>query len=181
MTTRRPTLPRLATRDAVAPSGNRELFLEDQFRQFRELSTEFVQSLATQADFSTDGSGKAAPRVNLGLVRSIFGKWTIDILVLFHTETQLGFGELKKALPGISSRVLSSKLKRLEGMGLVRREVLSTHPPRVNYALTERGLTVTRLGEPVLLFLRVSQGLYVDPSRASRSGAVRGSDSDNPR
>jgi DNA-binding HxlR family transcriptional regulator len=154
------------------------LFLEDQFRQFRQVASEFTRGIATRADFRTDGDGTAAARVNLALVRSVFGKWSIDILVLFHTDTRLGFGELKRALPRISSRVLSSKLKKLEALGLLRREVLATRPPRVQYALTERGLTLTELGEPVLLFLRVSQGLYAD--RAAPYAISGGRRTDSP-
>jgi len=170
-----------ATKGGVGAANNRDRYLEDQFRQFRQVSSEFVQGLAHHADFSTDADGQAAPHVNLALVRSVFGKWSLDVLVLFYSHRQLGFGEIKKCLPGISSRVLSSKLKTLEASGLVQREVLPTRPPRVNYALTERGLTVTKLGEPVLLFLRVSHGLYVDRERSARPASARGTDRNGRR
>jgi len=71
-----------------------------------------------------------------------------------------GFERLRKTLPGISSRILSAKLKTLEELGLVERKVLATRPPRVNYELTEKGITVAKLGEPVLLYLRYIEGLY---------------------
>ncbi len=72
----------------------------------------------------------------------------------------MGFEQLRKTLPGISSRILSAKLKTLEDLGLVERNVLATRPPRVNYDLTEKGVTVAKLGEPVLLYLRYTEGLY---------------------
>jgi len=58
--------------------------------------------------------------------------------------------------------VLSEKLKQLETKGLIRREVLSTRPPRVKYTLREKGLIVARLGEPVFLFLRNDEGQGLD-------------------
>ena len=69
------------------------------------------------------------------------------------------FEELRKTLRPISSRVLSEKVKLLEDTGLVHRSILNTRLPRVQYSLTEKGLTVATLGEPVLLYLRMKEGL----------------------
>ncbi len=162
---RRSLVPPSRERDTVPVPLTREAFLEGEFRQFRSVASEFVRSLGSHVDFRTDPDGRAAFELNLRVVRSVFGKWSLEILVLLYTEHRLGFGDLRKALPKISSRVLSSKLKQLESHGLVLREVLATRPPRVNYRLSERGLTVTKLGEPVLLFLRVAEGLYLDLER----------------
>ncbi|WP_425483542.1 winged helix-turn-helix transcriptional regulator [Flexivirga aerilata] len=49
------------------------------------------------------------------------------------------FSELRTALPGVSSKVLSSALQRLEEDRLVRRDVTCSRPPRVRYALTPAG------------------------------------------
>jgi len=68
-----------------------------------------------------------------------------------------GFQEIRRGLGRISSRVLSSKLTRMQETGLVQRDVKPTRPPRVVYTLTERGLTVAKLGEPVFLYLRLSE------------------------
>ena len=69
------------------------------------------------------------------------------------------FEELRKTLRPISSRVLSEKVKLLEDTGLVHRSILNTRLPRVQYSLTEKGLTAATLGEPVLLYLRLKEGL----------------------
>jgi len=69
------------------------------------------------------------------------------------------FEELRKTLRPISSRVLSEKVKLLEDTGLVHRSILNTRLPRVQYSLTEKGLTVATLGEPVLLYLMMKEGL----------------------
>ena len=69
------------------------------------------------------------------------------------------FEELRKTLRPISSRVLSEKVKLLEDTGLVHRSILNTRLPRVQYSLTEKGLTAATLGEPVLLYLMMKEGL----------------------
>jgi DNA-binding HxlR family transcriptional regulator len=100
--------------------------------------------------------GGPSPK-DLRLVRSVFGKWSTEVLVVLHTAPSVGFEELRRALPGISPRVLSLKLKGLEQYGMVRREILDSRPPRVRYSLTERGWTVAWLSDPVLLFLEQAQ------------------------
>lgn len=49
------------------------------------------------------------------------------------------FGELRVDIPRISARVLSARLRELEGKGVVSRAVLPTSPPSVEYSLTELG------------------------------------------
>jgi len=49
------------------------------------------------------------------------------------------FCELREAIPGISDRLLTERLKELEDAGIVAREVLPTRPPHVTYTLTEKG------------------------------------------
>jgi len=66
-------------------------------------------------------------------------KWTID--VLHHIRQGANrFGLLKKAIPGVSSKTLTERLRTLEQEGLIAREVLvPTAPQHVEYALTEKG------------------------------------------
>src|SRR5436190_856465 len=45
----------------------------------------------------------------------------------------------------------------------IRRDVKPTRPPRVSYSLTDHGLTVAKLGEPIFLYLRLSSALGVKP------------------
>ncbi len=56
------------------------------------------------------------------------------------------FAELTIAVPGLSDRLLSRRLRELEGAGLVERSVHDGTPARVSYALTEKGRSL----EPVL-------------------------------
>lgn len=73
----------------------------------------------------------------------IGSKWSV--LVIGRLE--LGphrFGELRRAVPGITQKMLTRTLRRLEEDGLVNRKVLAEmRPPRVEYSLSELGLTLT--------------------------------------
>ena len=51
-----------------------------------------------------------------------------------------GFNELLATIPGLSDRLLTERLRELEGEKIVRREVLAGPPVRVQYSLTERGI-----------------------------------------
>ncbi|NEN86395.1 winged helix-turn-helix transcriptional regulator [Paenibacillus elgii] len=52
------------------------------------------------------------------------------------------YGELKRRIPEITHKVLSSQLNELESSGIVNREEYRQTPPKVEYSLTPRGRTV---------------------------------------
>lgn len=52
------------------------------------------------------------------------------------------FNDLRQAVPGLSDRMLSERLKELESEGVVRRSVIPETPVRVEYRLTEKGLAL---------------------------------------
>lgn len=66
-------------------------------------------------------------------------RWTGAIVgVLIHRDT-LRFGEIAHAVPQLSDRLLSERMKELEARGVVRRTVRPGRPVRVEYELTEMG------------------------------------------
>jgi DNA-binding HxlR family transcriptional regulator len=65
-------------------------------------------------------------------------RWTGAILIAL-TDGPLRFGELGKAVPGLSDRLLSRRLRELEEEGLVDRTVEPDAPVRVTYELTTKG------------------------------------------
>ena len=73
------------------------------------------------------------------VVARFSNKWAILIMLVLKEEGCLRFNQLRKFIPDISSKVLSSTLQVLEADGLVRRTVYPEVPPRVEYALTEMG------------------------------------------
>lgn len=68
-------------------------------------------------------------------------KWKVLILRDLLTGTKR-FGELKKSLGGVSQKVLTAQLRDMEESGLVDRKVYAEVPPRVEYSLTELGLSL---------------------------------------
>lgn len=69
-------------------------------------------------------------------------KWKVLILRDLRSGTKR-FGELRRSLSGISQKVLTSNLRDMEESGLISREVFPEVPPRVEYALTELGESMT--------------------------------------
>jgi DNA-binding HxlR family transcriptional regulator len=68
----------------------------------------------------------------------ISGKWTLLVIRDLADGSQR-FCELERSLEGISPRTLSLRLRALEEEGIVARNTFPEVPPRVEYALTEKG------------------------------------------
>ncbi len=73
------------------------------------------------------------------LLRLLMGPWTTYLLWVLRQKGALRFGALKRLLPGISSRVLTQRLRMLEEAGVIYRDHRPTIPPEVTYGLTGRG------------------------------------------
>lgn len=71
-------------------------------------------------------------------------KWTV-LAVVELAQGVRRFRELQRALPGISQRMLTLTVRRLERDGLVSRTVHPTVPPKVEYELTPMGHELTHL------------------------------------
>lgn len=65
------------------------------------------------------------------------GKWNAWVLFELGRNETMRFGQLKKAIPGISNTVLTTTLRNLEERGLVSRIQYNEIPPHVEYAVTE--------------------------------------------
>src|SRR6202035_6020291 len=65
-------------------------------------------------------------------------RWQLSIIYAALTGA-VRFNEFAEAVAGISPRMLSERLRDLEGAGLIERTVLPTSPPTVEYRLTTRG------------------------------------------
>lgn len=68
----------------------------------------------------------------------IGGTWKMPILWRLK-ERVMRYGELKKDIPHITHKMLSSKLKELELEGFIERKVYAVVPPKVEYSITKRG------------------------------------------
>ena len=78
------------------------------------------------------------------LLNQISGRWTMYILWILDTKGALRFGELKREVDGISTKVLSERLRMLEAIGIVDRDYKQTIPPQVTYKLNERGKELSK-------------------------------------
>ncbi|MEO6090435.1 MAG: helix-turn-helix domain-containing protein [Umezawaea sp.] len=92
------------------------------------------------------------------------GKWRTVILAHLK-EGERRYGELRRLMPDVSEKMLVQRLRELQEAGLVTRREHDVVPPRVDYSLTEEGVSLA----PVL------QALYDwGVARAERTGTVIG-------
>jgi DNA-binding HxlR family transcriptional regulator len=76
----------------------------------------------------------------------VCGKWTL-LVIRDLAEGRSRFCELERSLQGISPRTLSLRLRALEEEGIVERQTFPEVPPRVEYALTDKGRALVPLIE----------------------------------
>lgn len=89
---------------------------------------------------------------NIAQTLNIIGdRWTLLIIheILIGQTT---FSEIKKALKGLSSKLLSDRLKALEDQGLIESALYSAHPPRYEYKLTDSGKELETVFHALLLW-----------------------------
>src|SRR6058998_39422 len=83
----------------------------------------------------------------------ISGKWTL-LLIRDLADGACRFCELERSLEGISPRTLSLRLRALEEHGIVERRTYPEVPPRVEYALTDKGRALVPLIEDMRAYGR---------------------------
>ncbi len=69
-------------------------------------------------------------------------KWSILVLVTLHANGVMRFSDIYKTIADVSQRMLTVTLRSLEADGLIARKVYAEVPPRVEYDLTERGVSL---------------------------------------
>lgn len=74
-------------------------------------------------------------------LRLIGGKWKTLILWELMIEPTLRHGELKRRMPGVTAKMMVQQLRELEADGLLTRTVYPEIPPRVEYRLTDFGIS----------------------------------------
>jgi len=71
------------------------------------------------------------------------GKWKAILINAIYLTSPARFGELKRSIKGITQSMLTQQLRELEDDGLISRKIYAEIPPRVEYTLTEFGLTLS--------------------------------------
>jgi DNA-binding HxlR family transcriptional regulator len=83
----------------------------------------------------------------------VCGKWTL-LVIRDLAEGRSRFCELERSLEGISPRTLSLRLRALEEEGVLERRTYPEVPPRVEYALTEKGRALVPIIESMRVYGR---------------------------
>ncbi len=97
----------------------------------------------------------------------ISDKWKVLIICKLKKGT-LRFNELRRELKGVTQRVLTHQLRELEADGLVKRTIFAEVPPRVEYTLTDLGMTLI----PVLDHLEKWAQEHAEELMAARAKVV---------
>jgi DNA-binding HxlR family transcriptional regulator len=97
-----------------------------------------------------------------GVLARVGDKWSVLIIVMLGDGPKR-FNEIKRAVGGISQRMLTLTLRGLERDGLVTRTIFPTIPPRVDYELTKMGRSLWAAVEPLGLW---AQGHVKDIHKA---------------
>jgi DNA-binding HxlR family transcriptional regulator len=79
----------------------------------------------------------------------VTGKWKSLILWELDNHGTRRFGELRRGLPGVSEKMLIQHLREMEDDGLIHREVYREVPPKVEYSLTEHGISLNAALAPL--------------------------------
>jgi DNA-binding HxlR family transcriptional regulator len=99
------------------------------------------ESLRSDYEGACQASAGGDGRVIRDVLDLVGDKWSLLIIVSLE-ESLLRFTELQRHIPGISQRMLTLTLRRLERDGLITRTVHAEVPPRVEYDLTDVGRTL---------------------------------------
>lgn len=78
----------------------------------------------------------------------IGGVWKMPILWRLKDRV-MRYGELRKDIPHITDKMLTSQLRQLEAEGFIHREVYPVVPPKVEYSITKRGKTAIPIIETI--------------------------------
>jgi len=103
----------------------------------------------------------------------IMSKWGVLVLCVLADRT-LRWGELRRAVGGVSEKMLAQTLQTLERDGLVRRDARPVVPPHVEYSLTPLGQDLCSRVLPLMSWLQTHAGTIVSGEAAAAGGAVSG-------
>jgi DNA-binding HxlR family transcriptional regulator len=96
------------------------------------------------------------------------GKWKLEIMWLLN-QRLYRFGELRKAIPGITQHMLTAQLRELEADGLVSRTVFAEVPLRVEYEMTQKARALGPTMEALTAWwVKYGQSVPVKPSARGR-------------
>ena len=96
--------------------------------------------LATWATCAENHTAAECPVANV--LDLIAYKWTLHIIHALHKNEVVRFREIQRLVAPVTQKELTKRLRQLENAGLISRRVYAEVPPRVEYRLTEMGLSL---------------------------------------
>ncbi len=107
-------------------------------------------SIKKHTTVSMEGGNCDALRVEVRNALAVLtGKWKLEILFLLG-QRLYRFGELRRAIPGITQHMLTMTLRELEKDGLINRTVFPEVPPRVEYEMTSKARRLAPVFDAIL-------------------------------
>lgn len=103
----------------------------------------------------------------------IEGRWKSTILCILAKWGPKRFNQLVKSIEGVSPRMLTKQLKELEKDGIVDRRAYPEVPPRVEYSITEKGLSLVPVLEALARWGRENMFLNWVEFDTERDTAIR--------
>jgi DNA-binding HxlR family transcriptional regulator len=98
------------------------------------------------------------------VLETIADKWSVIVIYALSTQERRRYSELQRLIGGVSQKMLTQTLRKLERDGLVERNVYPVVPPKVEYSLTPLGKTLTELLKAVCKWAEV----HLDEIEAAR-------------
>ncbi|MCY1315236.1 putative HTH-type transcriptional regulator YybR [compost metagenome] len=84
-------------------------------------------------------------------VQALGGKWKLHIIFQLMQGTKR-FGELQRAIPGVTQQMLTSQLRELEADGVLSRKIYPQVPPKVEYSLTPLGWKLRAVTDALIVW-----------------------------
>lgn len=106
------------------------------------------------------------------VLETIADKWSVIVIYALYLEETRRYSELQRIIGGISQKMLTQTLRKLERDGLVVRHVYPVVPPKVEYSLTPLGNTLTELLKAICEWSE----LHINEIEAARARYDEGSD-----
>ncbi|MGB5973655.1 MAG: helix-turn-helix domain-containing protein [Nodosilinea sp.] len=104
-------------------------------------------------------------------LKVIGGKW--KALILFHLQSgPKRFNQLRRLIPKVTQRMITTHLRELERDGIVYRQVFDRVPPHVEYSLTELGWSITPLLSAMATWGKRYEAIF--PERLERAAKSAG-------
>lgn len=97
----------------------------------------------------------------------IADKWSLLVIYTLNQQRAMRFSSLRRSIPDISQKMLTSTLRTLETDGYVSRQVFAEVPPRVEYALTPRAQSLLPIVDNLIGWARDNMAAILNDRRAN--------------